>query len=191
MGGWVYYLAPEVPLLREMPTGPNVFLAMLDPCWLRPCDLTHLKKALCQTHLFGRARDRYLRRPPCLVRLSSCLWCTSVGRVLVSVALSDVASALEISSGLRGPSPEAFTPLRGGVDCLGPETPLLRGMPTGMKVFLAMLDACGLRPCNQTHLKKPLYHTRSFGGARDRFLTKPPCLVRLSSCWVALRLPVH
>ena len=29
-----------------------------------------------------------------------------------------------------------------------------KGMPTGPKVFLALPDACGLRPCDQTHLKK-------------------------------------
>ena len=31
-------------------------------------------------------------------------------------------------------------------------------MPTGPKVFLAMPDACGLQPCDRTHLKKPLCH---------------------------------
>ena len=46
-----------------------------------------------------------------LVCLSSCLRRTSVGHVLVSAARSDVASALEISSGLRGPCPQAFTHL--------------------------------------------------------------------------------
>ena len=57
----------------------------------------------------------------------------------------------------QGPSPQAFNPLwRGWVYCLAPEAPLLRGMPTGPKVFLAMLDACGLRPGNRTHLKNGL-----------------------------------
>ena len=31
-----------------------------------------------------------------------------------------------------------------------------RGMPTGPKVFLALPDSCGLRPCDRTHLKNGL-----------------------------------
>ena len=42
-------------------------------------------------------------------------------------------------------------------------------MPTGPKVFLTMPDACGLWPCVWTHLKKALCHTRSFGGACDKY----------------------
>ena len=51
---------------------------------------------------------------------------------------------------------------------------VLAGMPTGPKVFLAMLEACGLRACDRTHLKKVLYYTRSFGGVRDRLLDQTP-----------------
>ena len=49
-----------------------------------------------------------------------------------------VSRYLEISFGLRGPSPQAFTPFRGGLGSLpGTEAPLTRGMPTGPRVFLA------------------------------------------------------
>ena len=63
---------------------------------------------------------------------------------------------LEISSGLRdGGLRLGFNPFRWGY-CLAPDAPLIRGMPTGPKVFLTMLGACGLRPCARTHLKKGL-----------------------------------
>ena len=52
----------------------------------------------------------------------------------------------------QGAIPPSFYPLEGGY-FLAPEAPLIRGMPTGPKVFLALLDACGLRPCHRTHLK--------------------------------------
>ena len=41
---WVYCLAPEAPLIRGMPTGPMVFLAMPDACGQRV--RTHLKNGL-------------------------------------------------------------------------------------------------------------------------------------------------
>ena len=75
------------------------------------------------------------------------------------------ASALEISSGLRKPSPQTFTSF-GGWGLL-PEAPLIRGMPTEPKVFFAMLDACGLRPCDQTHLKSGLVPDLYAGGVND------------------------
>ena len=48
LGSWVYCLAPEAPLIRRMPTGSKVFLALPEACGLCPCDRTRLKMALCQ-----------------------------------------------------------------------------------------------------------------------------------------------
>ena len=48
-----------------------------------------------------------------LVRLSSWLGSTSVGRILVGVARSGVALALEIYSVPRGPSPKLLPPYEG------------------------------------------------------------------------------
>ena len=81
----------------------------------------------------------------------------SIGRS-TSGRFCRVALALEISSSLRRPSPQAFTPFRG----LG----LLPGtrMQTGLKVFLALPDACGLQPCDQTHLKNGLVPNRTLVG---------------------------
>ena len=78
-----------------------------------------------------------------------------MGRVLVSATRSGVASALETSSGLRDRFPKLFPLMGDWVYCLVPEALLIRGMSTGPKVFLALPDACGLRPCDQIHLKKP------------------------------------
>ena len=42
-------------------------------------------------------------------------------------------------------------------------------MLTGPKVFLAMLDACGLRPCDWIHLKNGLLPYLSGGGMADKY----------------------
>ena len=41
--GWVYFVVPEASLIRGIPTGPKLFLAMLDARGLGPCDWTHHK----------------------------------------------------------------------------------------------------------------------------------------------------
>ena len=63
---------------------------------------------------------------------------------------------------------------------MAPETLLFRGMPTGPETFLKPSDACGLRPCARTHLKKALCHTCPVGGTVNKY-----CLISL--CFV-LRL---
>ena len=73
--------------------------------------LYSLHNELALLHKYTSTERQRVTKPPCLVHLSSCLGCASVGRVLVSAARSGVASALEISSGLRGPSHQAFTHL--------------------------------------------------------------------------------
>ena len=67
-----------------------------------------------------------------------------------------------------GAIPQAFTPFRGKVYCLAPEAPPKRGMPTGSKVFLAMPDACGLRPCARNNLKNGLVSYSCVGGTYDK-----------------------
>ena len=64
-GGWVYCPAPEAPLIRGMPMGPQVFLAIPGACELLPCDRTHLKKTLCHIRpVVGRMIN--LHSPVCL-----------------------------------------------------------------------------------------------------------------------------
>ena len=65
----------------------------------------------------------------------------------------------------QGAITQAFTPLR-GVYCL---SPLIRGMPTGLKVILALPNACGLRPCDRTHLKSGLAPHSYVGGTYDKY----------------------
>ena len=124
-------------------------LALPDACGLRPCDRIHHKNGLVPYLYAGGVYDKYC----CVSRFfSPVVGSHSVGRVRNGTDQAGCASALEISSGLKGPS-AGFYPLRGFIAwCLRP--PLLRGMPTGPKVFLAMSDACGLQPCDGTHLKR-------------------------------------
>ena len=49
--------------------------------------------------------------------------------------------------------------------------PLIRRMLMGPKVFLALPDACGLRPCDWTHLKNGLVPYFSGGGTENRYLS--------------------
>ena len=42
-------------------------------------------------------------------------------------------------------------------------------MPTGTKVFLAMPDACELRPCDRTHLTNCLVPDFYVGGTYDKY----------------------
>ena len=60
--------------------------------------------------------------------------------------------------------PPRLIPHSGGIDwCPGAPK---RGMPTGPKVFLALPDACGLRPCDRTHLKNGLVPYSCVGGTQ-------------------------
>ena len=61
----------------------------------------------------------------------------------------------------QGAIPQAYTPFGGLGLLLGAPK---RGMPTGPKVFLALPDACGLRPCDRAHLKNGLVPYSCVGG---------------------------
>ena len=65
----------------------------------------------------------------------------------------------------QGSIPPGFCPFWGGYS-MAPETPQKRGMPTGPKVFLALPDACGLRPCDRAHLKNGLVPYSCVGGTQ-------------------------
>ena len=67
----------------------------------------------------------------------------------------------------QGAIPQGFTPF-GGVYYQAPEVPLIREMPMGPKVFLALPDAYGLRPCYRTHLKNRLVPHSCVGGTYDK-----------------------
>ena len=62
-------------------------------------------------------------------------------------------SALESSSCLRGPSPQAFIPFRGWVYCLAPG-----GSADGVEGIFGNAGRMWALPCNQIHLKTALYH---------------------------------
>ena len=89
-----------------------------------------------------------------------------------------VSRCLEISFGLRGPSPRLLPPFEGGwVHCPVPEAPLTRGMPTGPRAFLANSGhvwATALRPVPPK--KRPCaIHARKVGRASntaERYDTK-------------------
>ena len=73
------------------------------------------------------------------------------------------ASALESSSGRR-----LLVIGRRLLVIVGVIAWRLRGMPTGPKVFLALPDACELRPCERTHLKNGLVPLSCVGGTYDK-----------------------
>ena len=65
-----------------------------------------------------------------------------------------------------GHPPQAYTP-SGGLGLLpGAWGAPKRGMPTGPKVFLALSDTCGLRPCDRAHLKNGLVQYSCVGGTQ-------------------------
>ena len=70
----------------------------------------------------------------------------------------------------EGHPPKAFTTFWGRGYCLAPEAHLKREMPTGPKVFLALPDACGLRPCDRTYLKNGLVPHSCVGGTYDKYI---------------------
>ena len=125
-------------------------------CGLRPCARTHLKKALYHTCSLGWASNKY--RSIVILHLSSCR--VALPPAVFTATLPSLLRSCRVCLGiwrflrLQEAFPLCFYLFRGGR--LVPEAPLISGMPTGLKMFLAMPTACGLRPCAQTHLKKGL-----------------------------------
>ena len=73
-----------------------------------------------------------------------------------------------------GISPSFYSLMGDWVYCLAPEVLLIKGMWTGPKVFLAMPDACGLRPCDWTHLKNGLEPNSLVRWGALSYLPTPP-----------------
>ena len=94
-----------------------------------------------------------------------------VSRPCLTQGMVQAECWLTISSGLSGGHSPGFSPLRRGSVCLAPEGPLIRRTPTGPKVFLALPDACGLRPCDRTHIKNGLVPYFSGGGTENKYLS--------------------
>ena len=66
-----------------------------------------------------------------------------------------------------GGHPPRLIPSSGGLGLLpGAWGAPKRGMPTGPKVFLALPDACGLRPCDRAHIKNGLVPYSCVGGTQ-------------------------
>ena len=129
--------------------GVKVFLA---------CNRTHLKNSLVPHS--SKTRSHFCL----LLHLSSC-WVTLRQAVLLLDGSASVPRHWRVPLA-SGPFPQALPPWRCLVYCLAPEAPLIKGMLTGAKVFLALPDVC--RPCNQTHLKNGLVPHLYTGGAYDK-----------------------
>ena len=66
-----------------------------------------------------------------------------------------------------GGHPPRLIPPSGGLGLLpGAWGAPKRGMPMGPKLFLALPDACGLRPCDRAHLKNGLVPYSCVGGTQ-------------------------
>ena len=102
--------------------------------------------------------------PGCSFRAFATFPFQLLGHIRLAVVPLDSSAgcilALESSSSLMGPSPQDFTHFGGcWVYCLAL---LIRGMLTGLKVYLALQDVCGLRLYD--HLKTALCHIRALLG---------------------------
>ena len=110
--GWVHCPAPEAPLTRGMPKGPRVFLTNSGRVWATALRPVPPKKRPCAIHArkVGRASNTadQSRSAPLQVPGS-----TSAGSVICGTVWPSVLRYLEISFGLRGPSPKSFTPFGG------------------------------------------------------------------------------
>ena len=162
--GWVYCLAPEAPQKEECRRGRRYFW----PCRMRvgfgPATGPTLKTALCHIHALVGRFDKY-RGPRGRSRGFMCglstpvLGLHSVGR-LTSGRFCRVCLGTGDFLRPQGAIPPGLYPPSGG---LLPGAPK-RGMPTEPKVFLALPDACGLRPCDRAHLKNGLVPYSCLGG---------------------------
>ena len=104
------------------------------------------------------------------LKLSSCRVALRPAVLSAARICPSVSRYLEISFGLRGPSPRLLPPFEGGwVHCPAPEVPQTRGMPTGPRVFLAnsgRVWATALRPVPPK--KRPCaIHARKVGRASN------------------------
>ena len=101
-----------------------------------------------------------------------------ISRNIVKVINTSVVSIVKLS--------RQFLNWTRGIEDFKSKNEKIRGMPTGPKVFLAVPDACGLRP--RDHLKKALCQICPVVG---RMINTKVVLLKtyLSSSWVAFGRP--
>ena len=162
-GGWVHRPAPEASLIRGMPTAPRAFLEMPDACGLRPCARSHPKKGLVP-HLPVGWGEQQIPQINIGLNLSSCRVALRPAVLSAARIWPSVSRYLEISFGLRGPSPRLLPASGGWVNRPAPEASLIRGMPTGPLVFWKCRTRVGYGPALGPTIKKALCHTCSLGG---------------------------
>ena len=152
------------PFQRGMPTGSEAFLELPIALGYGPATGPTLKTALCHIRtLVGRrintARTRLLSR----VAFFCVLWWGALDRLwLRATRFGRVCSTTGyITSGLRGPSPQALT-LFGGVGFIArrPE----KGNADGVRGIFGTAYRVGLRACDRTHLKNGLVPYLYVGG---------------------------
>ena len=165
--GWVYCLAPEAPQKGECRRGRRYFWPCRTRVGFGPATGPTLKTALCHIRALVGRNDKY-RGPRGRSRAFVCglsspvLGLHSVGR-LTSGRFCRVCLGTGDFLRPQGAIPPRLILPSGGGYCLAPEAPQKRGMPTGPKVFLALPDTCGLRPCDRVHLKNGLVPYSSVG----------------------------
>ena len=108
---------------------------------------------------------------PFSVLFVSCGGALSTGRGSVARFGRVCSTTGYITSGLRGPSPQALT-LFGGVGFIArrlrrPE----KGNADGVRGIFGTAYRVGLRPCDRTHLKTALCHIRTLVGRRINTVT--------------------
>ena len=166
-GGWVYCLAPEAPQKGECRRGRRYFWPCRTRVGFDPATGPTLKTALCHIRAlvgrFDKYRGLHGRSRAFVCGLSSpVLGLHSVGR-LTSGRFCRVCLGTGDFLRPQGAIPPGLYPLRGGL-LPGAWGAPKREMPKRTKVFLALLDECGLRPCDRTHLKNGLVPYSCVGG---------------------------
>ena len=158
-GGWVYCLAPEAPQKGECRRGRRYFWPCRTRVGFGPATGPTLKTALCHIRALVGRNDKY-RGPRGRSRAFVCgLSSTVLGLHSVSRLTSGRFCRVCLGTGHR-----LIPPSRGLGLLPGAWGAPKRGMPTGPKVFLALPDACGLRPCDRAHLKNGLVPYSCVGG---------------------------
>ena len=108
MGGWVHRPAPEAPLTRGMPTGPRAFLANSGRVWATALRPVPPKKGLVP-YMPVRWGVHQIPQINLDLNFSSCLVALRPAVLSAARIWPSVSRYLEISFGLRGLSPQAFT----------------------------------------------------------------------------------
>ena len=107
--------APEAPLIKGNAEGAvGYFWQTPGACGLRPCARSHPKKGLVP-YMPVRWGVHQIPQINLDLNLSRCRVALRPAVLSAARIWPSVSRCLEISFGLRGPSPQAFTPFQGGV----------------------------------------------------------------------------